>query len=85
MHHRSSAVEAAEGAHVVMHLTDWPEFRELDPGTLSRVVSHRYLIDGRNALDPERWRRHGWTYRGIGRHDDASGPRPRPATMSERS
>jgi UDPglucose 6-dehydrogenase len=76
LHHRSSVLDAAEGAHVVMHLTDWPEFRQLDPSSLNRVVRHRYLIDGRNSLDPKRWRRHGWTYRGIGRQNDASGPMP---------
>jgi UDPglucose 6-dehydrogenase len=64
---RCSAVEAAEGAHLVMHLTEWPEFRQLDPSTLSPVVAQRYLLDARNALDAERWRREGWTYRGIGR------------------
>ena len=58
---------AAAGADVVLHLTEWQEFREMHPGVLSDVVRRRYIIDGRNALDPALWRREGWTYRGLGR------------------
>ena len=67
LHYSGSAVQAAEGADVVMHLTEWEEFRELDPASLNDVVARRYVLDGRNALDPDRWRRAGWTYRGLGR------------------
>jgi UDPglucose 6-dehydrogenase len=65
--YRSSAVEAARGADLVLHLTEWSEFREMDPDTLSQVVSGRHIVDGRNALDPVRWRAAGWTYRALGR------------------
>jgi UDPglucose 6-dehydrogenase len=62
-----SAVEAVRGADVVLHLTEWLEFRELDPAVLGEVATSRVLLDGRNALDPETWRRAGWTYRAMGR------------------
>ncbi|WP_395295927.1 UDP-glucose dehydrogenase family protein [Kitasatospora hibisci] len=62
-----SALEAAEGAHVVLHLTEWQEFRELDPAELGEVVAERRLLDGRNALDADAWRAAGWTYRALGR------------------
>ncbi|GGN93392.1 UDP-glucose 6-dehydrogenase [Streptomyces albiflavescens] len=62
-----SAVEAVRGADVVLHLTEWREFRELDPAVLGEAASSRVLLDGRNALDPEAWRRAGWTYRAMGR------------------
>jgi UDPglucose 6-dehydrogenase len=62
-----SAVEAVRGAHVVLHLTEWREFRELDPAVLGEAASSRIVLDGRNALDPETWRRAGWTYRAMGR------------------
>lgn len=62
-----SAVEAVRGADVVLHLTEWREFRELDPAVLGEAASARLLLDGRNALDPEVWRRAGWTYRAMGR------------------
>ncbi|WP_435643554.1 UDP-glucose dehydrogenase family protein [Streptomyces sp. H49] len=62
-----SALEAVRGADVVLHLTEWREFRELDPAALGEVASARVLLDGRNTLDPELWRRAGWTYRAMGR------------------
>ena len=62
-----SAVEACTGADVVLHLTEWQEFRDLEPATLSDVVTGRHIVDGRNALDPARWRDAGWTYRALGR------------------
>jgi UDPglucose 6-dehydrogenase len=62
-----SALEAVRGADVVLHLTEWQEFRELDPAELGEVVGSRVILDGRNALDPELWRRAGWTYRAMGR------------------
>ena len=63
----SSALEAASGADIVLHLTEWAEFRDLDPAELAGVVSQRRIVDGRNALDPVRWRDQGWTYRALGR------------------
>jgi UDPglucose 6-dehydrogenase len=63
----TSAVEAATGAHVVLHLTEWREFRDMDPALLSGVVSNKRIVDGRNALNPTRWREAGWTYRALGR------------------
>lgn len=52
---------------MVLHLTEWSEFRQMDPAALSKVVARRRVVDGRNALDPDRWRRVGWTYRALGR------------------
>ncbi|GII61326.1 UDP-glucose 6-dehydrogenase [Sphaerisporangium krabiense] len=63
----SSALEAARGAHVVLLLTEWQEFIDLDPEELGGVVSARKIVDGRNALDAETWRAAGWHYRALGR------------------
>ncbi|MEU9897799.1 UDP-glucose dehydrogenase family protein [Streptomyces phaeochromogenes] len=62
-----TATEAVRGAHVVLHLTEWSEFRELDPAVLGETVTDRVVLDGRNALDPAVWRAAGWTYRAMGR------------------
>jgi UDPglucose 6-dehydrogenase len=62
-----SALEAAEGADVVLLATEWAEYRDLDPVVLGAVVAHRRILDGRNVLDPVRWRAAGWTYRALGR------------------
>jgi nucleotide sugar dehydrogenase len=62
-----SALDAAHGAHVVLLLTEWAEFRDMDPEVLGQVVAERNIVDGRNALDPQRWRAAGWHYRALGR------------------
>jgi UDPglucose 6-dehydrogenase len=63
----TSAQDAVADAHVVLLLTEWREFRELDPEELGAFVAERNMVDGRNALDPERWRAAGWHYRALGR------------------
>nr|WP_245541647.1 UDP-glucose/GDP-mannose dehydrogenase family protein [Sporichthya polymorpha] len=62
-----SAVDACRGADLVLHVTEWPEFLAIDPAVLGEVVGSRVILDARNALDPERWREAGWTYRSLGR------------------
>ncbi|WP_425547518.1 UDP-glucose dehydrogenase family protein [Actinomadura vinacea] len=62
-----SALGAARDAHVVLLLTEWEEFREMDPLALAEVVAEKNIVDGRNALDPEEWRAAGWNYRALGR------------------
>jgi UDPglucose 6-dehydrogenase len=62
-----SALEATRGANVVLLLTEWQEFIDLDPEVLGSVVATRKIVDGRNALDSEVWRAAGWHYRALGR------------------
>jgi UDPglucose 6-dehydrogenase len=59
--------EACRGADVTLVLTEWKQFRELEPADLDPVVRQRNIIDGRNCLDREKWRTAGWVYRGVGR------------------
>jgi UDPglucose 6-dehydrogenase len=63
----STVVDAVRDADVVLHLTEWQEFREMAPETLSEVVAERRIVDGRNTLDRELWTREGWTHRALGR------------------
>ncbi len=63
----ASAIDAAQDADAVVHLTEWREFAEVDPVQLAGVVRRRVMIDGRNSLDPQRWRDAGWVYRALGR------------------
>ncbi|MGP3772553.1 UDP-glucose dehydrogenase family protein [Streptomyces sp. SDT5-1] len=62
-----SALEAVRGADIVLHLTEWREFRELDPAELAKAAANPVILDGRNALDATLWRAAGWTYRAMGR------------------
>lgn len=58
--------EAIDQAELVLLLTEWPQYRRLDPDELITRVALPRIIDGRNALDPQRWQRAGWDYHGIG-------------------
>jgi UDPglucose 6-dehydrogenase len=59
--------DACAGADVVLHLTEWSHYQAIDPAQLKTVVATPTIIDGRNTLDPHRWRQAGWTYRALGR------------------
>jgi UDPglucose 6-dehydrogenase len=63
----ATAEEAATGSELVVLLTEWRQYRELDPAAFGSVVAERTIIDGRNCLDPVRWREAGWQYRSLGR------------------
>ncbi|MEU7788792.1 UDP-glucose/GDP-mannose dehydrogenase family protein [Amycolatopsis sp. NPDC049159] len=67
LNYASSAVEAATGADVLLHLTEWREFQELDPEVVGAVVANRQVIDGRNTLDAQRWNAAGWSFHALGR------------------
>lgn len=70
--YRGGPVEAALDADVVLVLTEWPQYRCLDPAMLARVVSSPVVVDGRLCLDAERWRAAGWRYLAPGRLTDRS-------------
>ncbi|MCD2196194.1 UDP-glucose/GDP-mannose dehydrogenase family protein [Actinomycetospora endophytica] len=59
--------KACEGADLVLHLTDWAEYRDLNPAELAGVVDVPRLLDARNTLDLEHWRTHGWDVGALGR------------------
>jgi len=63
----SSAEEAVADADAVLLLTEWADYRSLDPETLGALVGSRSIVDGRNCLVPADWRAAGWTYRALGR------------------
>jgi UDPglucose 6-dehydrogenase len=62
-----SVSDACRGANLTLVLTEWRQFREMDPASLDGVVTDRRVVDGRNCLDPVLWRSQGWAYRGLGR------------------
>ncbi|HET8959840.1 UDP-glucose/GDP-mannose dehydrogenase family protein [Nocardioides sp.] len=63
----ASLESALRDADLVLHLTEWPQFVEMDPHWAASLVRRRVVVDGRNRLDPERWTMAGWTIQGIGR------------------
>ncbi|MFD3584016.1 UDP-glucose dehydrogenase family protein [Streptomyces sp. NPDC058683] len=63
----TDVLQAAADADVVVLLTEWAQFREIDPEVMGSVVNRRRVVDGRHALDPAQWRAAGWEYRALGR------------------
>ena len=61
--------DAVKGADAILHLTEWKEYRELDPSVIGQLVKSKFLIDGRNALDRDKWRKAGWRVHALGRSD----------------
>ena len=69
-----SALEALQGAHVVLHLTEWQEYRDLDPakvGDRRRPAPASWTVA--TSWTSPRWREAGWTL-----------PRARPPARAER-
>jgi len=65
--YRESFEDAVAGAHAMVLVTEWDQYRYLDPDAVAPLVAARNVVDGRNSYDPARWRAAGWTYRGLGR------------------
>ena len=58
--------EALKDAEIVLHLTEWKIYREIDPVKAKSLVAKPIIIDGRNALDRKRWKDAGWHFRALG-------------------
>jgi UDPglucose 6-dehydrogenase len=67
LHYAETVTEAATGADAVLHLTEWADYRAIDPVALGKVVAQRNVVDARCALDDRFWRSAGWTVRILGR------------------
>lgn len=64
-----SIEECLKDAEIVLHLTEWKIYRELDPVAMKALVKSPILIDGRNMLDRSEWQKAGWHVRALGRAD----------------
>ena len=65
----ASVEECVKDSDLILHLTEWREYREVDPKALSSLVKKKIVIDGRNALDRDKWRAAGWQFHALGRTD----------------
>ena len=61
--------DCVKGADAILHLTEWKEYRELDPSVIGQLVKSKFIIDGRNMLDRDKWRAAGWRFHALGRSD----------------
>jgi len=62
-----SVNEAVANADIVLHLTEWQEYRAIDPQALRTLVNNPIIIDGRNVLDPDTWINAGWAITYLGK------------------
>jgi len=64
----ADSLEAAlDGSEAVVIVTEWKQFKNLDPAETLAKVARPVIFDGRNILNPESWMTAGWEYRGMGR------------------
>jgi len=62
-----SALDAADGAHVLAVVTEWNEFRALDLKAARKRMAGNAIVDLRNIFQPSSARAADFTYEGIGR------------------
>jgi len=67
------AYSVCRGAHALVFMTEWNEFRELDLMRIKELLEEPVIIDTRNIYEPEDMSQLGFRYTGVGRG------RPRPA------
>ncbi len=68
----TDTTEALTGADAVLLLTEWSEYRDLDPAQVAGLVANTVLVDGRNVLDPRSGGRRGGRIGRWGAHEDRS-------------
>lgn len=64
-----SVDECVAESDLILHLTEWREYRELNPADLAALVKSPRIIDGRNVLDRDKWKSAGWKFHALGRSD----------------
>lgn len=65
--YKKDAYEVAKGVDLIIILTEWNEFKELNLATLKKSMRNPNIIDGRNLYNPEEMKASGFNYTGIGR------------------
>ena len=58
---------AAEGAEVLVVLTEWEVFKGVSPNDVKSLMESRNVVDARNVLEKDAWQQAGFSYQGIGR------------------
>ena len=64
---REDAYSAAQGADVLVIITEWDQFRALDLDRVKDLMTHPVMVDLRNIYKPDDMRAMGFTYASIGR------------------
>jgi UDPglucose 6-dehydrogenase len=63
----SDPIDCCRNADVLVVLTEWDEFKWVDPVAVAAVTTSRVVVDARNLLDRTQWQKAGFVHQGIGR------------------
>ena len=69
LQYQEVVTDALKDADLILHLTEWKEYRQIDPAAIASLVKSKIIIDGRNMLDRTMWRNAGWKFHALGRTD----------------
>ena len=63
----SDPIDCCRDADVLVVLTEWDQFKWIDPTAVTVVTTSRVVVDARNLLDRTQWQKAGFVHQGIGR------------------
>ncbi len=67
VHFAKDAYDVAKDADLLIVVTEWNEFKQLDLAKVKSLMRSPNIIDGRNIYEPEKAKALGFTYVGVGR------------------
>ncbi|MBI2190181.1 MAG: UDP-glucose 6-dehydrogenase, partial [Candidatus Levybacteria bacterium] len=59
--------EVAKDADILIVMTEWNEFQQLDLQKVKQIMKTAIILDGRNIYDPQKVKKAGFVYQGVGR------------------
>lgn len=65
--YKKDAYEVCQGADLIIVLTEWNEFRELNFSNIKNKMKSPNIIDARNLYEPQAMKAKGFNYMGVGR------------------
>lgn len=60
------ALACLNGAHALLHATEWPEYAAIDPALVKQALAGDLVVDGRNTLDAASYAAAGMRFVSMG-------------------
>jgi len=61
--------EAVKDSDCIVIITDHSKFKDIDPGEISKLMRKKFIVDSRNILDHDKWRKAGFNVKVLGMAD----------------
>jgi len=58
--------QAVDRADCLVLVTEWPEFKDLDFKKIKKIMRQANIVDGRNLFNPDKLKKLGFKYLGVG-------------------